>query len=128
VPPYIRQYVPRNTERYIQGDIDVTCQSQWPRGLRHWSTAARLLRSWVHIPPGHQCLSVVCVVCFLSGRVLCDELITRPEDSYRLWRVVVCDQESCKRGHSPGWAAETDNDDGDDDNNNVKYINTVKFK
>jgi hypothetical protein len=25
---------------------------------------------------------------------LCDELITRPEESYRLWRVVVCDQET----------------------------------
>jgi hypothetical protein len=28
--------------------------------------------------------------CVLSGRGLCDELITRPEESYRLWRVVVC--------------------------------------
>jgi hypothetical protein len=27
----------------------------------------------------------------LSGRGLFDELITRPEESYRLWRVVVCD-------------------------------------
>jgi hypothetical protein len=27
----------------------------------------------------------------LSGRCLCDELITRPEESYRLWRIVVCD-------------------------------------
>jgi len=25
-----------------------------------------------------------------SGRVLCDELITPPEESYRLWCVVVC--------------------------------------
>jgi len=32
----------------------------------------------------------------LSGRGLCDGLITRPEESYRLWRVVVCDQESSK--------------------------------
>jgi len=32
----------------------------------------------------------------LSGRGLCDELITRPEESYRLWRVVVCDQETSK--------------------------------
>jgi len=29
--------------------------------------------------------------CVLSGRGLCDELITRPEESCRLWRVVVCD-------------------------------------
>jgi len=27
----------------------------------------------------------------LSGRGLCDELITRPEESYRLWCVLVCD-------------------------------------
>ena len=31
----------------------------------------------------------------LSGRGLCDELITRPEESYRLWRVV-CDLETSK--------------------------------
>jgi hypothetical protein len=30
----------------------------------------------------------------LSGRSLCDKLITRPEESYRLWCVVVCDQET----------------------------------
>jgi hypothetical protein len=32
------------------------------------------------------------VCCVLSGS-LCDGLITRPEVSYRLWRVVVCDHE-----------------------------------
>jgi hypothetical protein len=36
---------------------------------------------------------VCCVCCVLSGRGLCDELITPPEESYRLWRVVLCDQE-----------------------------------
>jgi len=30
----------------------------------------------------------------LSGRGLCDGLITRPEESYRLWYVVVCDLET----------------------------------
>jgi hypothetical protein len=30
----------------------------------------------------------------LSGRGLCDELITRPEESYRLRCVVVCDIEN----------------------------------
>ena len=30
----------------------------------------------------------------LSGRGLCDTLITRPEESYRLWCVVVCDLET----------------------------------
>jgi len=37
---------------------------------------------------------VCCECCVLSGRGLCDELITRPEDSYRLCCVVVCDQET----------------------------------
>jgi hypothetical protein len=31
------------------------------------------------------------VLCALSGRGICDELITRPEESYRLWCVLVCD-------------------------------------
>jgi len=30
----------------------------------------------------------------LSGRGLCDGLIIRSEESYRLWLVVVCDQET----------------------------------
>jgi hypothetical protein len=44
-------------------------------------------------------LWVLCVVreyCVLSG--LCDELIIRPEESYWLWCVVVCDLETCERG------------------------------
>jgi hypothetical protein len=32
----------------------------------------------------------------LSGRGLCDELITRPEESYRLCCVVVCDLETSR--------------------------------
>ena len=39
---------------------------------------------------------VCCECCVLSGRGLCDELITRPEESYRLWCVVVCDLEALK--------------------------------
>ena len=39
---------------------------------------------------------VCCECCVLSGRGLCDELITRPEESYRLWCVVVCDLETTK--------------------------------
>jgi len=34
----------------------------------------------------------------LSGRGLCDELITHPEESYRLWCVVVCDLETSRMG------------------------------
>ena len=32
----------------------------------------------------------------LSGRGLCDELLTRPEESYRLCCVVVCDLETLR--------------------------------
>jgi hypothetical protein len=39
-------------------------------------------------------MSVCCECCLLSGRGLCDELITLREESYRLWRVVVCDLET----------------------------------
>jgi hypothetical protein len=61
----------------------LNCRSQWPlaccdRGFESHQ--------------GHGCLSAVC--CVLSGRGLCDELIIRPEESYRLWRVIVCDQET----------------------------------
>jgi len=41
-------------------------------------------------------MSVCCECCVLSGRGLCDELITRPEESYRLWCVVECDLETTK--------------------------------
>jgi len=37
---------------------------------------------------------VCCECCVLSGRGLYDGLIIRSEESYRLWRVVVCDQET----------------------------------
>jgi hypothetical protein len=67
-------------------------RSQWPRGIRHRSTAARLLRSGVRIPLGVWKF-VCCVCCVLSGTGLCNELTTRPEESYRLW-LVVCDHEN----------------------------------
>jgi hypothetical protein len=35
---------------------------------------------------------VCCKCCMLSGRGLCDGPIPRPEESYRLWCVIVCDQ------------------------------------
>ena len=72
--------------------IHAVSRSQWPRGLRRRSAAARLLRSWVRIPPGAW-MFACCECCVLSGRGLCDELTTRPEESYRLWCVVVCDLE-----------------------------------
>jgi len=67
--------------------------SQRPRALRHRSAAARLLRFWFRIPPGTW-MSLCCECCVWSGRDLHDELITRPEEFYRLWCVVECDLET----------------------------------
>ena len=72
-------------------------RSQWPRDLRRRCAPARLLRSWVRIPPGAW-MFVCCECCVLSGIGLCDELITRPEESYRLCCVVVCDLETSRMG------------------------------
>ena len=66
---------------------------RWPRRLGRRSAAARLLRLCVRIPPGAW-MSVCCECCVLSGRGLCDDLITRPEESYRMWCFVVCDLET----------------------------------
>jgi len=38
----------------------------------------------------------VCFECCVSGRGLCDELITRPEESYRLWCIVLCGLETSR--------------------------------
>ena len=77
----------------------ISCRSQWPHGLRRRPAAVRLLRSWVRIPPG----AWMSVCCVLSGRGLCDGLITRPEESDRLWCVVVCDLETSRMRRS--WPA-----------------------
>jgi hypothetical protein len=88
------------TEHYLLGLLfcgsnNPLSRSQWPRGLRRRSSAARLLRFWFRIPPGAW-MFVCCECCVLAGRSLCDGLITRPEESYRLWCVVVCDQKTSK--------------------------------
>jgi len=41
-------------------------------------------------------MSVSCECCVLSGRGLCGGLITRPEESYRLWCVFECDLETSR--------------------------------
>ena len=78
---------------------------QWPRGLRRRSAAARLLRSWVRIPPGHGWMSVVSVAC------------CQVEVSATSWSLVQrspteCDASLCViskpqewGGHGPHWAA-----------------------
>jgi len=62
-------------------------RSHWPRGLRRGVAAAHLPALWVRIPQGTWRSAVVSVV--LSGRGLCDGLITRPEESYRVLCICV---------------------------------------
>jgi len=81
----------------IEADKYFTLKSkgrfQWSRGLRRSSATARLLRLWVRLRP--EAWIFFCCACYvLSGRGLCDELIPRPEESYRVWCVVVCDLET----------------------------------
>jgi len=71
-------------------------KSAVPSGcLKRRSAATRLLRSWVWIPP-RAWMFVCCECCVLLGRGLCDELITRPEESYRLWCDILCDLETSR--------------------------------
>jgi hypothetical protein len=65
---------------------DVISRSHWPCVLRRRSTAVRLLGLWVRITP-RAWISVCCECCVLSGRGLCHGLITRLEESYRVWCV-----------------------------------------
>jgi hypothetical protein len=43
-----------------------------------------------------ECMNVCCECCVLWGRGLCDELITRPKESYRMWCVVLRDLETSR--------------------------------
>ena len=83
------------TTTHFEYPVCINCRSQWPRRLRRRSAAARLLRSWVRIPPG-ALMFACCESCVLSGRGLCDGMITRPEEFYRLWCVVLCDLETSR--------------------------------
>jgi hypothetical protein len=69
-------------------NIRVSCLSQWPPGLKRGSAVVLLLGLWVRIPPVAW-MSVACECCVFSGRGLCVGLITRPEESYRVWCVWV---------------------------------------
>ena len=62
--------------------------------LRQGRSPAEILGS----NPTGAWIFVCCERRVLSGRGLCDELIARPEESYRLCCVVVCDLETSRMG------------------------------
>jgi len=69
-------------------------KSQRRCGLRSRSAAASLPEIVGSNPAENR--DVFCECCVLSGRGLCDEQITRPEESYQLWCFVVCDLETSR--------------------------------
>jgi hypothetical protein len=81
---------------------DILTESRYKQNMTFWiiffyarcevSMTTRIIIPYrVRFPPGAW-MSVSCEHCVLSGRGLCDGLITRPEESYRLWCVSnVCD-------------------------------------
>jgi hypothetical protein len=73
---------------YFDQAMSLVRRFQWPRGLRCRTSAACPLRMRIRNPSGVW-MSVCCECSVLSGRVLCDKLITRPEESYRVWCVWV---------------------------------------
>jgi len=78
---------------FLNQIITMRGRSQWPRGLRRRPAVVCLLGLWVRIPP-EAWMFVSCECCVLSDRGLCDELITRQEESYRRWCAIVCDLET----------------------------------
>jgi hypothetical protein len=98
-PPFTSSTVPtiklssRSASKLIQFRPSVSSMISAGERLQ----AAHLLRSWVRIPRGAW-IFACCECRVLSGRGLCDELITRPEESYLLCCVVVCDLETSRIG------------------------------
>jgi hypothetical protein len=96
-------FLTRNSQSCLRPIVLVMCSnrpSQWSRGLSRGSSAARLLGLRVRVPPGAW-IYVCCECSVLSGRGICDELITRPEESYRVWCVWVWSRSPARRGHEP---------------------------
>ena len=74
---------------------DFSCRSHWPRCPRLGSGISGFLGLRVRIPPlAWMTFSYEC--CVLSGRGICDRPITPPEESYRLWYIVVGDLETSR--------------------------------
>jgi hypothetical protein len=74
--------------KYIQVPVPVAARSK-DVGLRQFACCDHGFES----RRGHGCLSVVCVVC-CQVEVSATSLSLVQEESYRLWRGVVCDKET----------------------------------
>jgi len=95
---FVDMYRPTNLPGFIPSSADwmslwnsllYSGGSRWPCGIRRGSAATRLLGLWIRNRL-RTWTFVCCKCCALSGRGLCEELITHPGESYRLQYVVVC--------------------------------------
>jgi len=88
---------------YLNFVLLINSRSQWPRGLRCGSTAARLLGLWVRIPPGAW-MSVCVECCQVEVSATGWSLVRRsPTDCDASLCVIYKPQEW--GGHGPRWAA-----------------------
>jgi hypothetical protein len=78
----------KNSTLTLKWLICYASRSQWQRSLRLCSAAVRMLGLWVRIASGAW-MSASRECCVLSGRGLCVGLVTRPEESCRVWCVWV---------------------------------------
>ena len=89
---WIYEYIKAKGGRVFSSTLMYYCRSRIsvpiPLAARSeaWACRPRLLASGVRIPP-ESWMSVSYGCCVLSGRGLCDDRITRPDASYRLWCV-----------------------------------------
>jgi hypothetical protein len=83
-------------------------RSQWLRGIRRGSQAARLLVLWVRIPPGAW-MSVSCECRVLSSGEVSAKGRSLDQKSYRVWGVWVWSQEPHRRGLGPVWLSSQEN-------------------
>ena len=78
------------------------CRAFYPLVYGNKIPAAERSKAWVwgrspagiagSNPAGGMDVRLLSVLCMLSGRGLCDGRITRPEKSFRLWCVLVCNR------------------------------------
>jgi hypothetical protein len=66
--------------------LEAESRSRWPHDLR-LGVCGRLRAGIVGSNRTGAWMSISCECCVLSGRGLCDGLITFPGESYRVWRV-----------------------------------------
>jgi len=67
-----------------------------PVATQYKGACGRSLAGIARSNPAGAWMFVCCECCVLSGRGLCDELITRPEEAYQLYCVIVCVLETSK--------------------------------